>query len=125
MSTTTGTAAVTAFEKPLLSPFRKGDRVIIPKGTRSHYRGQTVTSRARQTVTITHAGDGYLERGSTLVEGETRMRLFAVRPYITWAGAGGYWRDVKLTDEIFEANGVTAEVNEVNMKAWRYDVPAE
>lgn len=96
-----------------LDNLRRGDRVVIPKGTPfSHAtapRGSQPPACARTThvvkvhsatrpVVMTDYDEVELAKGNLVT---TERRYPGV---ITWAGPGGYWREVHITDELREAN---------------------
>lgn len=109
-------------DKPLLTPFAPGDEVIIPKGTITWYRGRLVVTRVARTITVHHTGNGYIQaRVGTRVLRDS-IALQCQRPFICWAGTGGYWREAPVSDAILAANSVTAEVNESNWEMWRHEV---
>lgn len=81
----------------------RGMKVVIPKGTviRTTHPSQgpfRVAGRT-QTVSLHMASPGWIDR-------EYDNEGGVIFPYITWAGAGGYWCDVQVTPELAAANGV-------------------
>lgn len=88
-------------ENSLPTPFRRGDTVLIPKGTliRSTHPG-----RRKYLAGRTHRVKVWSSwPGSVSLENERGKVHF---PSITWPGSGGYWCDVQLTPELAEANSV-------------------
>jgi hypothetical protein len=79
-------------------PFKKGDIVIIPKGTYIKTTGGRPDGPAGKTykVKIDHFISGcYYEDSS--------YGYRIDNPIVRWAGTGGYWHDVDIND-ILEAN---------------------
>jgi len=100
-------------DAPLLPPVTRGQKVVVPAGTTSLYRGARRVSKRAQTITVYSAYDGYLAQSR---DGS----LQSVRPSISWPGSGGYWVDCEVTVAIFEANGFTPVANTANVAAWEH-----
>lgn len=77
-----------------MSPFKAGDRVVIPKGTpylwATSPRMQDTPTHAKTTHTVKVNGVDPGYNGNP-----DRLR---------WAGSGGYWRVVAITQAIIDAN---------------------
>ncbi len=109
-------------------PIRKGDRIIIPAGTRvktMHPSRNEFTVKRKMTVTVHHTMSGmnisepewekdfrYKFPNAPLIEQKPYAnidyveRIRAVKnPSICWAGSGGYWNEVDIND-VLEANGL-------------------
>jgi len=73
------------FQDKSLLPFKSGDIIIIPKGTRYHSMkdGEWHIAGKSYKVKINHilCGCQYTERGE----------MFITNPEVSWAGSGGYW----------------------------------
>jgi len=73
-------------------PFKKGDTVIIPKGTKYHSMkdGEYHIAGKSYKVKIDHilCGAEYMERGEMIVQ----------NPEVSWAGSGGYWNRCDIND---------------------------
>lgn len=81
------------------NPFTKGQRVIVPRGTRISTTQPGLdryNAGRQQTVTLFAAADGYPS------EADGRPGSL---PEITWSGSGGYWRRAKVTEAMILANG--------------------
>lgn len=80
------------FSDKSLLPFKKGDIVIISKGTRYHSMkdGQWHIAGKSYKVKIDHILPGcqYMERGNLIV----------INPEISWPGSGGYWHRADIND---------------------------
>ena len=66
-------------------------KIVIPKGTEinsTHPSKSSLVSKREQIVNSIHTKKHYLKWCTE----------------VTWAGAGGYWRWAKITDEILNAN---------------------
>lgn len=84
------------------NPFQRGDEVVIPAGTpirSTHPTRKFVVSKRSQVVSVSHAFDFYID---TSYREEAGRLKFAT---VSWAGAGGYWRDAQVTPELLAANG--------------------
>jgi hypothetical protein len=99
---------------PLLSPVRLEQKVLIPSGTRTWFRGAVRVTKRAQTITVFSTSPGYLSQV------DHKPDLQTVKPWISWPGSGGYWVDCDLTDAIFEANGFVQEVNVKSLAGWKY-----
>lgn len=85
-------------------PFRPGQQIIVPRGSLVHTTapdGDYRLSR-KQTVTLDHVFDGY----------PSQAGYPGSAPEIGWAGSSGYWRRVKVTPEMIEANAALAGADE-------------
>ena len=80
------------FSDKSLLPFKDGDTVIIPKGTRYHSMkdGQWHIAGKSYKVKINHilCGCQYMERGEFII----------TNPEVSWAGSGGYWHRADIND---------------------------
>lgn len=84
------------------NPVLKGDTIIVPKGSvvhTTHPSGRVQVTKRAQRVTVHHCLDGWVSR-------ESHDAGKVLLPVVTWAGTGGYWRDVQLTKAVLEANGL-------------------
>jgi hypothetical protein len=93
-----------------LDNLKRGDRVVIPKGTPIVYstapRKEDAPKVARVTHTITVANfDRGLEYDDYELRDHEVITKHVKQPAkIWWGGAGGYWRVVEVTDALREAN---------------------
>lgn len=106
--------------KMFVNPFVRGDKMELPKGTEfvsmhPDHDGLQSTKR-KQSITINHIGDGFVDpyyTGKTPLVGEViESERVSTRIYpadVTYAGAGGYWKIVHLTEELLRANGRVPE----------------
>lgn len=100
--------------EPFVVPFKKGDLVVIPKGTYVYRFGNSPKSgpsRRRSVVKVDHFSAAYLT-DETSSDG-----VHMIRPKVFWPGSGGYWAHVKLTDEVLEANGLSHQGLEPDVDA--------
>lgn len=100
--------------EPFVSPFKAGDLVVIPKNTfvnRYDPNQKSSLSGRRFTVKVRSITKSYLT-DETMSSG-----LHMVPPEIVWAGSGGYWARVRLTEEVLEANGFNHHNLEPDMDA--------
>lgn len=88
--------------EPALSPFNRGDLVVIPKGTYVNRMGtkDSHSSKRRAIIKLHRSDDGYLAAHHS-------YDLVSKRPVLWWAGSGGYWASAALTDQVLEANGLS------------------
>lgn len=90
------------------NPFNRGQRILIPAGTplRSTHprRNGVYLSKRAQYVTLYMVSDGHVDLWNDAKMG----RGFVNLPTASWAGAGPYWVDVRITPELCKANGVEA-----------------
>lgn len=103
-------------------PFKRGDTVVIPKGTIVYSRFPTTKAeptKRKQTVKIHHIMPGqnvpeadylrdykYIVDNAPLITDNYGRKVYATyNPRIVWAGAGGYWKEVDVNDLIGEDNG--------------------
>lgn len=108
--------------RKLVNPFSKGDVVKIPvstpyKTTQPNHSGVKVFKR-NQSVNVFFDNEGmvdvYFKIGkpcadsATIYSTEFQNILVGV-PSITYAGTGGYWKDIELTEDILRFNGVEPE----------------
>lgn len=102
----TSQTATRTGQNTIAAPFHRRQRVLIPAGTplRSTHpsRDGVYLSKRAQTVTVHHTSDGHVD----LWDDRENGRGYVVLPQVTWAGAGGYWVDAKVTPEFCEANGI-------------------
>lgn len=90
---------MTATQAPALATILRGTKVVIPAGTpvkTTHPTNPNGPSARRQTISVAHtfrAFDAPWARGVERIPG-----------YVSWAGAGGYWRDAQVTPELIAAN---------------------
>ena len=88
------------------NPFRRGQQVVIPKGTRIHTTmsgdKRKKTAGRTHTVTVKHVYNGWVDTANDCKKGSG----YVVLPSVTWAGEAGYWHDVQVTPEFCAANGV-------------------
>lgn len=110
----------TPFEKyrPVHNPFTRGQKVKLPAGTRfktTSKEGSGITNRAI-TITVHFSHEGY-------TDGSVGKRFFSPAS-ISYAGSGGYWREVAITPEILDYNNLPVYETEVNgvtpMKSHRF-----
>jgi len=99
---------------PLLCPAIPGQKILIPAGTVTVYRGNRKLLGRAQTVIVASAFDGFLDERDGV--------LHTVLPQITWVGSGGYWVDCNLTRAVYAANDFVSTVNEASVHAWRHDL---
>jgi hypothetical protein len=105
--------------KPLKNPFRKGQRVVIPAGTVVRFKGEEILTERKQTVTVHMSGNGYYDEVRT-VDGWGNFKLR--KPTVTWAGAGGYWKDAQVDLDVLEANDKTPEYDEEAVGHWKHQL---
>ena len=87
--------------------------MIVPKGTTIHdftlKNGHTTTvSKRKQTVKLRHNFPGFTDP----------YDKHAVPSKVSWAGSGGYWRDVIVDEAMLEANPWLAEAIEAMRVKW-------
>ncbi len=85
------------------NPVPKGDTIVVPKGSvihTTHPSGRVQVTKRTQRITVYMASDGWVSR-------ERHDAGKVLLPTVTWAGTGGYWRDVQLTKAVLETNGLT------------------
>ena len=74
-------------------PFKKGDKVVVPKGTPVRRIGKGTVSAGRTHSVTLH--DVYpMVEAYTCYDGEFKRPR---PPQAVWAGAGGYWADADIT----------------------------
>lgn len=86
----------------IANPLRRGDIVLVPKGTvvhTTHPSGRVQVTKRAQYITVHMAMDGWVSR-------DRHDAGKVLLPVVTWAGTGGYWRDVQLTKAVLDANGL-------------------
>lgn len=106
--------------KPLKNPFRKGQQVVIPAGTVVRFKGAETLTERKQTVTMHMGGGGYYEEVRTAGGwGNVKVRP----PVVTWAGAGGYWKDATVDIDVLEANGLVPEYEADQVDRWKHQLP--
>lgn len=91
-------------QRLLTNPFRRGERIVIPKGTpyRTTHPGKDglhKTGRAA-TVTLRSVYRSYVDTYS-----RGRGEPILVPGTVTTAGTGGYWKDYVVTEDLLVANG--------------------
>lgn len=109
----TGSAPDMALEpevpRPMKTPFKRGDKVVLPAGTVvSSTRGEDKLLTRKQTVTVHMTYPGYYGERRT-PDGWVRT---LVPPTVTWAGSGGYWMDARVDADVLAANGLEPEYDE-------------
>jgi hypothetical protein len=70
-----------------LSKFRSGQEVFVPEGAMVWYRGEPISVRRGGPVRIHMAAPGFAYHDKCFV---------FKNPSITWAGSGGYWKELEL-----------------------------
>lgn len=101
--------------KPLLNPFRKGQRIVIPAGTVIRFRGEESLTERKQSVTVHMQNDGYYDE----VRDKDGWGNFKLRPpTVTWPGSGGYWKDATVDQDVLAANNLEPEYNERQVELW-------
>lgn len=99
-------ATITRTPNTITSPFTRGQKVLIPAGTRlrSTHPGKdgVYLSKRAQTVTVHHTSPGHVDLWNDHKKGVG----FVCLPTLTWPGTGGYWVDARITPELCEVNGV-------------------
>lgn len=108
--------------KVLVNPFRKGDTIKIPSGatyttTKPGVDGRVATKRNQSIeVFLSHTGsiDRYFDveksfPESAIAYSSERQNVLVGTPSISFAGTGGYWKDVELTEDIIAFNGLEPE----------------
>lgn len=106
--------------KPLKNPFRKGQQVVIPAGTVVRFKGAETLTERKQTVTMHMGGSGYYDEVRT-TEGWGNIKVRP--PVVTWAGAGGYWKDATVDLDVLEANGAAPEYDAEQVRLWKSQLP--
>jgi hypothetical protein len=80
------------FSDKSILPFKKGDIVVIKKGTKYHSTrdGQYHIAGKTYKVKVDHliTGAEYMDRGKMIVK----------NPVVTWVGSGGYWHRADVND---------------------------
>ena len=80
------------FSDKSILPFKRGDIVTIPKGTRYHSMkdGEYHIAGRTYKVKVDHilCGTDYMDHGKRIT----------VNPEISWAGSGGYWHRCDIND---------------------------
>lgn len=99
--------------EPFLSPFKPGDKVVIPKGTYVNRMGNTPSgpSKTRFVVKIDHTWPSRI----TMADGRALLQP----PTLSWAGSGGYWGRALLTEDVLEANGLSYQTVEPDLEVLR------
>lgn len=73
-------------------PVKKGDIVLIKKGTRYHSMkdGEYHTAGKSYKVKVNHVlhGTQYMEKGEEIIKNSS----------VSWAGTGGYWHRADIND---------------------------
>lgn len=104
--------------KQLENPFHTGDKIKLPAGTafvttRPNKDGEQLTKR-NQSVEIFGVSNGDIDpyftkktkRTDVALYENDRQTVLVGSPSITLVGTGGYWKYVKLTEEIILFNGM-------------------
>lgn len=102
--------------KVLVNPFTKGEKVIVPAGSKfgtTHPRlvGTQETKR-KVTNEVEISFDSYAKMRMAGTGTVTTVRP----PSIYCAGTGGYWKDIVVTEEMILLNGKTVEYKEVRVQ---------
>ena len=93
-----------------LDRLKRGDRVVIPKGTPFAHATAPGTKQAPKQARTTHtvklvAFDREVRyQDYEVVDGQVITKHVVHPARIWWAGPGGYWRVVEVTDALREAN---------------------
>lgn len=107
--------------KFLVNPFKDGDEVIVPKGSKFTSMDFTIngvmSSLRKQSITVDHCSNGYVDPHYLKEEapqtGEviyhSRVSTVVYPGNIVYSGAGGYWKIVQLSEELIKANGMNPE----------------
>jgi hypothetical protein len=84
---------------------QRGQRVVIRRGAVVRYRGADTTTQRVQHVSVFSADRGYVDYR----EGSRPGQCVPVRQaQVSWAGAGGYWRDTDANNLVEPAPEVAA-----------------
>lgn len=110
----------TPIPKPLRNPFTKGQKVTIPAGTVVRFKGEETLTERKQTVTMHMGGNGYYDEVRT-TDGWGNVKVRP--PVVTWAGAGGYWKDATVDADVLEANGMVPEYDAEQARLWKHQLP--
>jgi uncharacterized protein YjlB len=80
------------YHKTVTLPIKKGDMVIIPKGTKYHSMkdGKYHTAGKSYKVKVDHVlcGAQWMDRDKEIIQ----------NPEVSWAGSGGYWHRADIND---------------------------
>jgi len=103
--------------KVLVNPFAKGEKVIVPAGakfttTRPNVVGTQATKR-KGTNEVECVFNSYAKMRLSGISGSVTT---VTPPSIYCAGAGGYWKDIVVTEEMILLNGKTVEYKEVRVQ---------
>lgn len=105
--------------KPLVNPFRQGEKVVIPAGTVVRFKGEETLTERAQTITVHMQSEGHYDEVRT----KDGWGSFKLRPpTVTWAGSGGYWKDAQVDLDVLVANGKTPAYNDRQVELWEYQL---
>lgn len=91
----------------------------LPKGTVYRHRGIRRVSVRRSKVIVRSATHGWVDTVNNYKQGSG----FVCLPEISWAGAQGYWSDLKITPEMCERLGITPpSIPELSEQWYHLDV---
>ena len=97
----------------LTVPFQKGESIVVPAGSEYTTTAPgslgSFTTKRKQTIVVSHTLRAWPQRH---LKGG-RSVLTVLPPKIVFAGAGGYWKEVTVTEELLELKGHTAHYEEV------------
>lgn len=97
----------------LVNPFSKGEKVVVPAGA-------TFTTTAPKVLGRQKTKRKTVNTVEIIFESHHQSRLtghgpvsWIVPPRIYCAGAGGYWKEITITEEIIRLNGKAVEYKSV------------